>query len=348
MEALTKNGMKFFQKKEKKENKDFRKPTDDFKSSINSSDNDNNMSDTLMVPATPKTKMRRSGFLKAPVTPTLTDASYRGEQKRAVVLQSQLQEVSLTAAKAYDQIADLKMKNNMLEDQVIQQKQLLDKLMKQLDQANLDKQQLKTLYDQEVNTKVENLQKKSVIEENTQKHNNDADMIEQLKSEKNGLLNKVSLLETEVLDLKTTVKQKNSYIENEKLKSKESIEKGNESYNNNTVNIKTRGDENFKSLPEPTLNNLSIASNDEIQNYKDCISKLEKEVTELKEEKELKDMEYEDSLSILKNTVKIMKENSSFLNRKGYSNFSNDKPQEDDNKPEGGESFTIPNLSFIP
>ncbi|KAG0689823.1 hypothetical protein C6P40_004392 [Pichia californica] len=139
-----------------------------------------------LIPATPK--MRISDFsLKAPVTPTLTDASLKGEQKRTGILEAQLKEVSLTASKAYDQIEDLTLRNNMLDDQVLQQKQLIESFTQQLEDAFKEKQQFKSFQDETL--------KQKLVEKSQ-----DSDTITKLKSNN-------TMLNSEIEELKKQIQQ---------------------------------------------------------------------------------------------------------------------------------------------
>lgn len=67
---------------------------------------------------------------------SITDGGFRGEQKRSQMLQNQISDISMTASKAYDQIDDLKTKNEMLMEQVKQHKQMIQQLTVELDGAN--------------------------------------------------------------------------------------------------------------------------------------------------------------------------------------------------------------------
>lgn len=106
------------------------------------------------LPRTPKTP-KQSTLSHSALTPTLLVPSIQGEKKRTAVLESQLRDLSLTATQAYDEIEDLKLRNSMLQDQVIQQKSIIEALTKELDQASKDKITLKEFGDQEMKKKLD-------------------------------------------------------------------------------------------------------------------------------------------------------------------------------------------------
>lgn len=105
------------------------------------------------VPSTPNMPIGGKPVI-SPVTPTLMDASFKGERRRAAVLEQQLREVSLTASKAYDTIDDLKLKNESLQEQVDQQKLLIESFNKQIEDLKNEKIQFKKLQDDEIKEKM--------------------------------------------------------------------------------------------------------------------------------------------------------------------------------------------------
>lgn len=296
-----------------------------------------NSSTSKLIPATPK--MRINDFsLKAPVTPTLTDASIKGEQKRTGILEAQLKEVSLTASKAYDQVEDLTLRNNMLEDQVLQQKELIESFTKQLEDATKETKDFKSFQD--------NIMKEKLIE-----HNNDSSLINELKENNN-------LLKSEINELKLKFKEFEKIINEKDLINKNLKENHKKEIENNSILIKKLQFDLQNQTPPITSNkeNLKISSNDNKDiniNYMDIIKSQKKRIDELENELHSRTKKYENSLNEIKSSVLILNNNQMYLtkNHKYHNTLTNKKSsiKKINNSDNGdGETYVLSNLSFLP
>lgn len=122
------------------------------------------------LPQTPPTKSSTFGRLgrKIQLTPTAMDNSARGEQRRTEQLQTQLREVSATAASAYDELDELRTRNEMLNEQVVQQKRLIDDLSGQLEEAAGEKRQLKQFHEEQLRQSLQSQDNSELVKQKNQ------------------------------------------------------------------------------------------------------------------------------------------------------------------------------------
>lgn len=156
-----------------------------------------------MVPATPKNKLATSfASFRSPVTPSLMDASIRGDQKRTAVLESQLKEISMTASKAYDELDQVKTENSQLQAQLLEQQKNINTLTKQLQQAQQEKEQFKLIQDREIKQK---------LQQRTQESN----QMQQLQQEKQQMAEKLALLEKKMASA-SNLQQPSFYVDTDR------------------------------------------------------------------------------------------------------------------------------------
>lgn len=280
-------------------------------------------SDTLgspvLMPATPRGKVGTFSLTGAN-TPTLTDGSLRGEQKRYVMLEQQLREVSLTASKAYDKIDDLKMKNGMLEDQVVQQKQLIETFTKQLEQSNAEMQEMKR-------AQLENVRKERIDRDKK------AEMVSALVHEKDLLV-----------------------LENERLERE--VERLRQMYNDNSAAVQQRQAETAAAARRSTPSTPFVPGppatvrtpQHVVGEYQSIIQSLEQRIRELEQQAEAKNVDYEHSLSTLKNTMIVLNNNKMFFNKKPDPGSSDYDLLVDDDvfARDDGDTYVLQNVSFLP
>lgn len=298
-----------------------------------------------LIPATPK--MRISDFsLKAPVTPTLTDASLKGEQKRTGILEAQLKEVSLTASKAYDQIEDLTLRNNMLDDQVLQQKQLIESFTQQLEDAFKEKQQFKSFQDETL--------KQKLVEKSQ-----DSDTITKLKSNNTMLNSEVEELKKQIQQYQQIITEKDVYIENIQNQHQKEIQNNNieiQKFQSNIQNVtppkSSHFNESLQSEYKDKEKNMFSNNNLEVvSQYKNIINTQQQRILELENELQSRTKEFETSLVEIKSTVLVLNNNKQFLNKQGYRNFSTNEQFSNMSAVSDkgdGDTFILSNLSFLP
>jgi hypothetical protein len=278
-----------------------------------------------LVPATPK--MRLSGFLRPPNTPSLTDGSLRGEQKRTGLLELQLKEVSLTASKAYDKVEDLTMKNNMLQDQVLQQKQLIESFTIQLEEANKEKQEFMMIQQDKI---------KQTIEE----HHHAIEMISKLDHEKDVL-----------------------YRENQRLQ--DEIDKLHQMYNDNSILMKQAQaqdkyehelkikaiqlNQKDKDTPIRESSQMLLGQQQSLPpEYRELIDQLKKKINDLEDLIKKKDDMYQQSIITFQNTMHVLNNNKKFLEHPNISNSKDFDYLFDDNVSDrgDGDTYILNNISF--
>lgn len=303
-----------------------------------------NSATSKLIPATPKMKINDFS-LKPPVTPTLTDASIKGEQKRTGILEAQLKEVSLTASKAYDQVEDLTLRNNMLEDQVLQQKELIESFTKQLEDATKEKNDFNSFKD-------------NVMKEKLEEHNNDSSLINELRENNNTLKSEIDELKSKLKEFEKLVNEKESTNKNLKENHEKEIENNNIlikqlqlDLQNQTPPITPKEQDFQKSSNdiEPIIEN----NNDININYIDIIKSQKKRIEELENELHSRTKNYENSLNEIKNSVLILNSNQIYLtkNHQHYNTLTNKKTsiKNTTNSDKGdGKTFVLSNLSFLP
>ena len=280
-----------------------------------------------LVPATPK--MRIGEFsLKPPVTPTLTDASLRGEQKRTGILEAQLKEVSLTASKAYDQVEDLTLRNNMLEDQVLQQKQLIESFTQQLEDAARVRQELKSFQELE--------------REKIEIRGQELDTFSKLAQEKEALRADLERMKEELQRCKSIIGEKNVVLENMSEQHRREVQQ----LSKQLRSVPTK--------PQVILRAATPTGDgaDKCSQYRDIVDMQKKKIEELEAELEVKTDEYEKSLGEIKNTMLVLKNSQMFLSKQGYSSpsirgayFGN---VGDGDGGAGGDTYVLSNISFLP
>lgn len=308
-----------------------------------------------MVPATPKMKIDFSR--KTPVTPTLTDASARGDQRRMGILEAQLKEVSLTASKAYDQIEDLKLKNSMLEDQVLQQKQLIESFNQQLEEAHNEKKEFKSFKD-------------NVMKENLEKKGQDSETISKLESDNEALRKEIFKMRKDIETYKSVIKEKDVSLQNIKqLHEKEIREKDTQ-----LKEIKEKPQKlmipPIQSIPilqtiQPkpsrshsssitSTNTFSYGNEDKANQYRDIINQQKKKILELESELDSVNSNHEKSLIDMKTRILVLQNNQMFLSNDknitpiyGERLISKDMLVDADHGGEG-DTFIVSNLSFLP
>lgn len=302
-------------------------------------------------PATPKNPGGLARFArKIQLTPTALDGSLRGEQKRTEILESQLRDVSTTAANAYDEIDELRMRNDMLNEQVVQQKSLIDSLMNQVDESNAEKKQLKLFHEDQ-------------LKNNLKDHSHDGKILEEIKKEKNQMGMELTRLKAELKGYKNLYEQELSRnLNSEKEEAEEE--------KNISDDIFSKPETDFSSISVPNyIDNIKINDINENQEQKQItITGLMKRVRQLELQLEANTNEYETSLSNMRNTIMIIRDSKEFLEHGKsfrimdaagvtYSDHYNshkavdldesfdDEKDEKDNK--DGETFVLSNISFL-
>ncbi|TID30627.1 hypothetical protein CANINC_000782 [Pichia inconspicua] len=271
---------------------------------FNKSDNDRESISGKLRPASVKSKFTIIGNN----TPSLTDNSFRGEQKRAMILEQQLREVSLTASKAYDKVDELKLRNDMLEDQVQQQKQLIETFTQQLEQSKSEGKNNREIYDMEL---------KRQEEERLTKNNT----ILELEHEKDML------------------KKENESLRNE-------IEKLRKMYNDERTLLMSKNVDDGKKLVEN--HNIEHNAVDGPQsNYEFIIKSLRQRVAELEESLESKNESYENNILLLKSAMNVLNRNQVILDSE-YRQSSNLDLEDQNILDKGdGDTFILENISFL-
>lgn len=271
---------------------------------FNKSDNDRESISGKLRPASVKSKFTIIGNN----TPSLTDNSFRGEQKRAMILEQQLREVSLTASKAYDKVDELKLRNDMLEDQVQQQKQLIETFTQQLEQSKNEGKKNREIYDMEL---------KRQEEERLKKNNT----ILELEHEKDML------------------KKENESLRNE-------IEKLRKMYNDERTLLMSKNVDDGKKLVEN--HNIEHNAVDGPQsNYEFIIKSLRQRVAELEESLESKNESYENNILLLKSAMNVLNRNQVILDSE-YRQSSNLDLEDQNILDKGdGDTFILENISFL-
>lgn len=282
-----------------------------------------------LVPATPKMKIGEFS-LKPPVTPTLTDASLRGEQKRTGILEAQLKEVSLTASKAYDQVEDLTLRNQMLQDQVLQQKQLIESFTKQLEDAARVRQELKSLQESDM---------RKMIRERSQ----ESDVVSRLTHDKESLQQELASMKEEVLKCKDIICEKEMLLQKVRTQYQREIQEKNAQL------------EIAQAKPQVILKRAaSEVVNEDESRYRGIVDTQKKKIAELEAELEIKTNEYERTLGEMKNTMLVLKNSQMFLSKQGYSSpllrdgCFGDVTIDRERGASGGDTFVLSNLSFLP
>lgn len=282
-----------------------------------------------LVPATPKMKIGEFS-LKPPVTPTLTDASLRGEQKRTGILEAQLKEVSLTASKAYDQVEDLTLRNQMLQDQVLQQKQLIESFTKQLEDAARVRQELKSLQESDM---------RKMIRERSQ----ESDVVSRLTHDKESLQQELASMKEEVLKCKDIICEKEMLLQKVRTQYQREIQEKNAQL------------EIAQAKPQVILKRAaSEVVNEDESRYRGIVDTQKKKIAELEAELEMKTNEYERTLGEMKNTMLVLKNSQMFLSKQGYSSpllrdgCFGDVTIDREGGASGGDTFVLSNLSFLP
>lgn len=271
---------------------------------FNKSDNDRESISGKLRPASVKSKFTIIGNN----TPSLTDNSFRGEQKRAMILEQQLREVSLTASKAYDKVDELKLRNDMLEDQVQQQKQLIETFTQQLEQSKNEGKKNREIYDMEL---------KRQEEERLKKNNT----ILELEHEKDML------------------KKENESLRNE-------IEKLRKMYNDERTLLMSKNVDDGKKLVEN--HNIEHNAVDGPQsNYEFIIKSLRQRVAELEESLESKNESYENNILLLKSAMNVLNRNQVILDSE-YRQSSNLDLEDQNILDKGdGDTFVLESISFL-
>lgn len=282
-----------------------------------------------LVPATPK--MRIGDFsLKPPVTPTLTDASLRGEQKRTGILEAQLKEVSLTASKAYDQVEDLTLRNNMLEDQVLQQKQLIESFTQQLEDAARVRQELNLFQEQESRKK-------------TEERGQDSETLSRLVHEKEALRADLERMREELQQCRSILGEKDAALADMKVQHRKEVQQ---------LNMQLQS---APAKPQVILRPATPTRDGEekCSQYRGIVDMQKQKIEELEAELEVKTDEYEKSLGEIKNTMLVLKNSQMFLSKQGYLSpsvreayFGNGGDR--DGGTGGGDTYVLSNISFLP
>lgn len=283
-----------------------------------------------LVPASPKVKL--GGFsLKPPNTPTLTAGSLRGEQKRTGLLEFQLKEVSLTASKAYDKVEDLTLQNKMLEDQVQQQKELLETFARQLEEANAEKKQFRQIQEDALKNKLK-------------ERNHDAEKISKLVHERDLILIENKRLKEEIEKLHQMYNDNLTLVSELQNKHKKEVE----SKQNLEGNRKSQNSTNIQSSPEQQ----QLTSQSQVEGYKKLIYKLENKINQLESTNKMKDQNYQQSITALKQSIDILRQSKSFLDHPNKSTVSHssrivETPYEDNVLDRGdGSTYILENISF--
>lgn len=272
---------------------------------FNKKDEDDASFSGKMKPASVKTKFSIIGGN----TPSLTDNSFRGEQKRAIVLEEQLRQVSFTASKAYDKLDEVKLQNEMLEDQVVQQKQLLETFTQQLEQAKRETLELKRFHETELKQKLSESSKESST-------------ISKLQHEKDML-----------------------FRENEGLRSE--IEKLKAMYNEEANIMSKKLADNLK-LSEEKENQSKQPENLQANQYREIIASLKQRIKELEESIETKNESYENNIMSLRNTMNLLNHNQTFLSQNGSKHISMMEFDEENILDKGdGSTYILENISFM-
>lgn len=271
---------------------------------FNKGDNDRASISGKLRPASVKSKFNIIGNN----TPSLTDNSFRGEQKRAMVLEQQLREVSLTASKAYDKVDELKLQNDMLEDQVQQQKQLIETFTQQLEQAKHDKIKVQEFHDTEIKHQLEESSKKSNI-------------ISKLEHEKDMLTK-----------------------ENDSLRSE--IEKLKKMYNDEANILNCKIADNAKKMTKESSAQSLIADGSP-SNYKEIIKSLKQRIAELEDSLESKSESYENNILLLKSTMNVLNRNQVILNSEYRHSSMTDSDDQNILDKGDGSTYILENISFM-
>lgn len=271
---------------------------------FNKGDNDRASISGKLRPASVKSKFNIIGNN----TPSLTDNSFRGEQKRAMVLEQQLREVSLTASKAYDKVDELKLQNDMLEDQVQQQKQLIETFTQQLEQAKHDKIKVQEFHDTEIKHQLEESSKKSNI-------------ISKLEHEKDMLTK-----------------------ENDSLRSE--IEKLKKMYNDEANILNSKIADNAKKMTKESSAQSLIADGSP-SNYKEIIKSLKQRIAELEDSLESKSESYENNILLLKSTMNVLNRNQVILNSEYRHSSMTDSDDQNILDKGDGSTYILENISFM-
>lgn len=271
---------------------------------FNKGDNDRASISGKLRPASVKSKFNIIGNN----TPSLTDNSFRGEQKRAMVLEQQLREVSLTASKAYDKVDELKLQSDMLEDQVQQQKQLIETFTQQLEQAKHDKIKVQEFHDTEIKHQLEESSKKSNI-------------ISKLEHEKDMLTK-----------------------ENDSLRSE--IEKLKKMYNDEANILNSKIADNAKKMTKESSAQSLIADGSP-SNYKEIIKSLKQRIAELEDSLESKSESYENNILLLKSTMNVLNRNQVILNSEYRHSSMTDSDDQNILDKGDGSTYILENISFM-
>ena len=281
-----------------------------------------------MLPATPK--MKFGGFLsKSPNTPTLTDGSLRGEQKRTRVLEQQLKDVSLTASKAYDKIEEFQMQNALLEDQVNQQKELILSFTKQLEEVNNEKRNFKHLQERDM---LEKLKERSEGSEELNRLKQQNDLLYQ---ENVNLREQIQKLRKEKEDGKVLLENAEKKY---KLQLDKKIEEGRQ--------LQLRLQESTST----SLKDVARKQHSERAESIDDPALMKSKVTELEHLLERKTHAYEQTILGLKKSMLVLTDNKTFLNKTGYATTESLRfysTEENDEPDMGGDTFILSNISFV-
>lgn len=303
------------------------------------------------TPETPKAPGGLARFTrKIQLTPTAMDGSLRGEQRRTEILESQLRDVSATAAGAYDEIEELRMRNDMLNEQAVHQKQLIDSLMKQVDETNVEKLQLKSFHEDQLKV-------------NLNDQTRDTKMLDELKKEKNQMSMEVKRLKMELNGYKNLYEQELS--RNQQLKG-DPASNDKDDYPGDYVLSRTETGASSISVSN-YIDNLKIEDINGNEEQKELtITGLMKRVRQLELQLESNTNEYDTSLSNLRNTIMIIRGSKEFIdNGKSFrimdaagstgsrdntllhNSLEMDESYDQKEVDGDGETFVLSNLSFL-
>lgn len=295
------------------------------------------------LPETPKAPGGFARFAKKmQLTPTALDGSLRGEQRRTEILESQLRDVSATAASAYDEIDDLRMRNDMLNEQVVKQKDLIDSLMKQNDESNAERQQLMKLHEEQLLA-------------NLQGQTNDSKAVEELQKEKSQMAMEMKRLKMELKGYKNLYEQEQ--IRNQQPEQEKQVA--------DTTVGSLEGDISKISVSN-YIDNIKIDDINGNQEQREItITGLLKRVRQLELQLEATTNEYEASLSSMRNTIMIIRDSKEYIDtgrsfrimdaagslspNHSMSRIEHDAAADQSYEKEDkhGDTFVLSNLSFL-
>ncbi|QPG73102.1 hypothetical protein FOA43_000407 [Brettanomyces nanus] len=252
------------------------------------------------LPKTPRLGLGMSSNTHSTqLTPrTLTDGGFKGELKRSEVLETQIREISQTASQAYDKIDDLKTRNNMLEEQVAQQKRLIHNIMGELDTAKDDAEKVESL--------VSEAREQAKLARQAQAQ---AEMIAEETQER---------LKSMLRDSQSSngsassgnAANMNANFSNMSLTTRGTPATSVYTSPNSTIEIK-------KAVQPPCVDGTDVDKvaheNNIIDKQQHCITELRARVKELEVQTDRDDKEYQDTLNRLKSSLLAISANRKFL-----------------------------------